>query len=560
MQRQKKWEILAELNQQGNTCDEQEVVRIILRNRGITTEEEKQVYLHPSLNEVTVDSVGIDTSQLEKTIARLKAAYEKKEGIVVYGDYDVDGITGTAVLWETLHQLGLHALPYIPHRTGEGYGLSIKGIEKILETLPQTKLIITVDNGIVAGDAVVYAGQKGIDVIITDHHTMGDSLPAAYSIVHTTKLCGASVAWILSREIKKNFQKDENITQHLDLIALATVADLVPLTGKNRVILKHGLPFLRKTERVGLQALFQEAGIDPEHIGVYEIGHVIGPRINAMGRLESAMDSLRLLCTKDSKKAADLAGRLGTTNRERQLLTQSRSQHAKDLVSNEKYLKNILVISHEMYEEGIIGLIAGKLVEEYYRPAIVIAKGEKISKASARSVTGFNIIEFIRSAKHHLLNAGGHPMAAGFTLDTEKIPLLKEFLETQAVTVVTEELLTRIIKIDCLLPFLCIRQSLYNLLQTLEPFGMANPQPVFMSSHVLVEEVKPIGREKNHLKFLLADTERTMLIEAIAFSMAEKGTDIKSGDTIDIVYSLDENEWNGRKKLQLKLKDFKKSS
>lgn len=544
MKKTRKWDILSsnEIN------SENDVVTTILENRGLTKKEDIENFLHPKLSDVTIESVGIDKEQLAKTIQRLKKAISGKEKIIVFGDYDVDGITGTAILWETLHGLSANVVPYIPHRVDEGYGLSVKGIDHVLEQNPDTKIIITVDNGIVANEATDYANGLGIEVIITDHHTRSEAVPNAYAIIHTTKLCGAGVGWMLSQALKG--KKDP---EHLDLVSLATVADLVPLTGANRAILKNGLPFLQQTKRIGLQELFSEAGIDPQTIGVYEIGHIIGPRLNAMGRLESAMDSLRLLCTKDPKRARILASQLGITNKERQLLTQAASMHAIEQFKTHLKLKNILFIASETYEEGIIGLVAGKLVEEYYRPAIVLSIGEKVSKASARSVSGVNIIEFIRNSSNLLLNAGGHPMAAGFSIETEKIATLKKALEKLSEEIITQENLTPILKIDVMLPLKLISQNLYNAILQLAPFGMANAQPVFVSKKVTLEDIRLIGQTKKHVKFKITQ-DNSLPVDAIGFNMGDIINPLKNNTIADIVYTIDQNEWNGRKTIQLKVK------
>ncbi len=585
MKKQRKWEIFNPGIRQEVADNSSDIIQIVLQNRDIKTKKEIEQFLHPQLSTVTIESVGIDKKELQKTLKRIKIAIEKKEKIIVFGDYDVDGITGTAILWETLYATSGNVTPYIPHRVDEGYGLSIKGIENVLQQFPDTKLIITVDNGIVANDAVDFANKKQIDVIITDHHTVGNSLPNAHSIVHTTKLCGASVAWMLSKEIKtqnsvrlanSGQEVKKEAIEHLDLVALATVADLVPLTGANRALLKEGLLYLRNTKRVGLIELFLEAGIKPEEIDVYHIGHIIGPRLNAMGRMESAMDSLRLLCTKDRVKARMLAAKLGITNRERQLITQSAALHAIEHFRSDAKVKNLLFVANDSYEEGIIGLVAGKLVEEYYRPAIVVSIGEKISKASARSIAGFNIIEFIRLGSAHLINAGGHPMAAGFTIETEKINTLQKFLEDIATQKLTEDSLTPILKIDMEIPLSFVSTELFENLQQLGPFGMGNPEPVFASRGVEVVDARTIGRDKNHLKMVVSvnsrhpersegssqkgtdsgQTRMTENIEAIAFGMGEYAQKLNPGQKIDIAYTIDENEWNGRKSLQLKIRDI----
>lgn len=553
-----------------------DVIKILLFNRGLKTKKEIDEFLNPKLSDVTVASVGIDKTQLKKAVSRIQKAIENKEQIVVFGDYDVDGICGAAILWETLHSLGAKVMPYIPHRIDEGYGLSIKGIENITKryTLEAKRsLIITVDNGIVANTAVDFANKNGIDVIITDHHVPGKKLPRAQAIFHTTKLCGAGVAWVLSREchsesaaggtknLKRSFagaQDDNEEETHLELVALATIADLVPLLGGNRTLTKYGLEQLRKTKRVGLLELFKESGLDPDKIGAYEVGHLIAPRLNAMGRLESAMESLRLLCTKNRERAVALAHLVGSTNKERQVVTEETILHAKEFVRGQRLeVKKLLFVSHESYQQGVIGLIAGKLVEEFYRPSIVVAIGEKTSKASARSVKGFNIIEFIRSASELLVDVGGHPMAAGFTVETAKLSLLEEKLTTLADKLVDDELLIRTLNIDCEIDLAYVTKTFYEQLQALEPFGMANPQPTFVSRKVIIEDMRLVGNGGKHIK-LKVQSEK-FKIDAIAFGFGKRAGEFHVGDAVDIVYTIEENVWNGSSKLQLKIKDMKLS-
>lgn len=557
----KRWETINKIKIQNSKFEIDDLITSLLESRGFTGKKEIENFLHPKLEDVTLENVGIDEKQLQKALKRIKKAIEEKEQIVVFGDYDVDGITGSAILWETLHELGAKVVPYIPHRIDEGYGLSVIGITNLQEQIANVSLIITTDNGIVANKAVDFANENNIDVIITDHHTHGEKLPDAHAIVHTTHLCGAGVAYVLSKEIRK-FLNEEGINAefedtHLELAALGTVADLVPLTGANRAIVKHGLPHLSQTQRVGLKELYKQAGLEKDIFSVYEIGYVIAPRLNAAGRIESAMDSLRLLCTKSKSRAQLLAEQLELTNRERQMVMRKAADHAKEVVRQKEVLKNVLVVAHEEYPPGVIGLVAGKLVEEFYRPSIVLSIGETHSKASARSIHGFNIIEFLRSAKNHLVDVGGHPMAAGFTVETKNITILQEFLETSVDTFITEQILTRMLMIDCELPFEVIDQNLYLALQQLAPFGMGNPEPVFASKGVVVDNIRVLGKENMHLKLWLKSDDKTF--EAIAFGMGALATDIKTGDKIDVAYTLDENTWNGNTKLQLKVKDLKLS-
>ncbi len=540
-----KWELIFK-----DKVEPQKILNILLKNRNISTKEEKD-FLNPKLSDVTIESVGIDKTGLTKAVKRINDAIKNKEQVVVFGDYDVDGICASAIIWESLNRAGAKIMPYIPNRLEEGYGLSVKGIENLLKELKDTKLIITVDNGIVAEKAVDFANSLGIDVIVTDHHVPAKTLPKAHAIVHTTNLCGAGVAYMLSKE----FKKKEDYDDHLELAVLATIADLVPLKNANRVIVKYGLLKLRETKRPGLLALFKEAAINQKEIGVYEIGHMIAPRLNAMGRLESAMDSLRLVCTKDKKRAEELSYLLGSTNKERQQVTEETVIHAKSFVKAQKNLGNLLFVSHKSYQQGVIGLVAGRLVEEFYLPSIVIAEGDTYSKASARSIAGFNIIEFIRSASDLLVDAGGHPMAAGFTVETGKIDLLKERLYVEAAKLINEELKNRILKIDCELSLSSIDDKLHKEIKNLEPFGMGNSQPVFVSRKVKVEGLRVVGNGSKHLKLIVSEDGRK--IDAIAFGAGEKAEGLKVGDLIDIAYQIDENVWNGNKSIQLKIRDFK---
>ncbi len=569
----KKWKLLYK-NPKSKISNPNSTIRILLENRGLKTKKEIDKFLNPRLENVTVESVGIDKKQLKKAIVRIESAIKNKEEVIVFGDYDVDGICGSAILWETLVSLGAKVLPYIPHRVDEGYGLSEIGINNLLLKNPKIKLIITVDNGIVASEAVEYANKNEIDVIITDHHVPSKNLPKAHAIVHTTKLCGAGVAYLLAQEIsdfkfqisnKSQSPKNKIQNNHLELVALATIADLVPLTGANRILVKFGIEALRKTKRLGLLALIKEAGIDKDLIDIFEIGHVIAPRLNAMGRLEYAMDSLRLLCTKDLKRAEVLATKLGSTNRKRQELTISAFEHAREKVKGSSRLggtkvKSLIFLGHESYQQGVIGLIAGRLVEEFYRPSIVLSIGEKYSKASARSISGFNIIEFIRGASDLLVDAGGHPMAAGFTVETAKLSLLQRKLEELAEGLLDEDKLKRILNIDLEVLLSDINFEFYKKLQKLAPFGIGNPQPTFISKNITIEDMRLVGADGKHLKLRVSQPSLPEQLDAIGFNMSEMSEKIRIGDTIDIVYTIEQNEWNGNNRLQLKIKDLRKTN
>lgn len=550
------WKILNQKKEESDKDKVEEIVNIILKNRGLKTKKEIKNFLNPlHPSEYKLNELGIDKKEVTKAIKRIIRAIEKKESIVVYADYDADGVCAGTIVWEVLHQLGANVMPYIPHRKEEGYGLSKLGIDKVKKEF-NPKLIITVDHGISASDKIKYAQKLGMDIIVIDHHVKSRK-PPALAIIHSTQLCASGVSWVFIRELAQqvNLNK-QKIDLYLDLVALATIADLVPLLGPNRSIVKYGLEKLNKTNRVGLLALINSAALEKGKIGVVEVGHMIAPRINAMGRLMHALDAMRLLCTPDVDRAYNLANTLNLTNRKRQLLTADTILHAKNLYREFKKDSKLIFIAHESYNQGIIGLVAGKLVEEYFRPAIVVSKGEIFSKASARSVVGFNIIETIRKADELLVDSGGHPMAAGFTVKTEYIEKLRQKLEKIVDGELKDKSLIRALNIDCQMDLTDINWNLYQKLKTLEPFGVGNPEPLFVARSVVIEGLKLVGRDSKHIKMNLSNGNGYN-ISAIAFGLGSLYRDLFDRKPIDIAFTMDEDRWNGESKLQLKIKDVK---
>jgi single-stranded-DNA-specific exonuclease len=365
---------------------------------------------------------------------------------------------------------------------------------------------------------------------------------------HTTKLCAAGLSFVVTKEFSNN--EDHS---RLELAAIATVTDLMPLTHENRSLVKFGLEKLNQTERPGLLALFSLAGI--KTVGTYEIGYQIGPRLNASGRIDSALTALRLLCTNSVEKAREFAQALNDVNRDRQVMTEEMTFHAiENSGANLKSSHRIIVIDSDTYHQGIIGLIAGKLVEKYYLPAIVISRGESISKASARSISGFNIIEAIRKHDNLLINAGGHPMAAGFSIETGNISLFKEKISLLAEKEISDVLLEKELKIDCEISPKLINNNLINHLATCEPFGFGNLQPVF-SSNFVVRSLRTVGVDGKHLKMTVMGGDRE--IEAIGFGKGMLMKDLFVGQEIKLAFSIEENTFNNFTSLQLRIKDVK---
>jgi single-stranded-DNA-specific exonuclease len=549
-----RWNITATITSQNQTQRIDEIIKNLLINRGVVTPIDRNTFLDPdSPLAITPKQVDINPQSLKKALSLIRHAIDNHTPILVYGDYDADGITATAILWETLHALKANATPFIPSRHEHGYGLSIKGLKDALNQIssPATNhpLIITVDNGVVAHEAVEWAKENGYQIIITDHHQPSETLPAADALIHSTIVSGAGVAWLLSKELSPSMAE-----KTLDLVCIGTIADMMPLLGVNRQIVTAGLVSLKNTNRPGIQALFTEAHVDvsaPITPGV--VNYSIAPRLNAMGRLEHAIDSLRLLCTTNKDRAEQLASLLGDTNRNRQDLTQTLLEHAKTAVGKEA-TDHIIVIDHEDYHEGIIGLIAGKLVETYYRPSIVISRKEGISKASARSVSGINITELIRAHSHLLLGVGGHPMAAGFSIDTTQINTFKQTIIEYANAHLTKAELEPSLTIDCLIDPADLTVSLFEAIEQLQPFGIGNPQPICAIKNMSIVSTQPIGNQHQHLKVMLTSSAG-QFITALWFQAPAWAQALESDQVVDCAGILNQNTWRNKTTIQLILKD-----
>lgn len=519
----------------------------LLSNRGVKTQNEINSFLNPDLKSTTYKSVGIKKDCMDKAILKIKNAIKNKEKIVIYTDYDADGILSGAILWETLYALKADVMPFVPNRLTEGYGLSKTGIDKVKRKL-NPKLLITVDHGITKVKEVEYAKKLGMEVIIIDHHLPPEKLPEAVSIIHTTGLCATGLVWIFV-----NYLMGKMLTGLLDLVAIGTVADLVPLIGPNRTLVKFGLKQVNKTRRIGLNALINFSGLKKGEIDAFALSHILAPRLNASGRLTDALDSLRLICTKDRLRAHDLAEELNSVNRNRQNLTKESTDIAFSQVQS---TAKIIFTGHESFHQGIIGLIAGKLVETYKRPAVVVSIGEEICKASVRSVKGVNIVDLLMQVSEFLIDVGGHPMAAGFTVHKSNLEILKNKLNLIADKANLTDHQTSEIFVDMEFDPGFMENKIFSNIQSLAPFGQANPKPLFAAFNLAVLNARLVGREKNHLKLKLASSNNPEKeISAIAFNFGKLFTSLSNDSRIDIVYEIDKDDWNGENCLILKLKD-----
>lgn len=508
----------------------------LLLNRGLKAEKEKEFFLNP---QIKIYQSDLQIPGIPKAQNRIKKAIDTQELIIIYGDYDVDGICAAAILYQGLASLGAKVLPYIPHREKEGYGMSQTGLDFARES--GAAVVISVDNGIVAFEPAKYAKQLGLDLIITDHHLPKDERPEAFAIVHSLKMCGAAVAWCLIEEMVEP-KLARNLLQ---FVAMATIADMIPLLDLGRAFVKEGLEVLNKTDNPGLLALITEAGLEKGKISTWEIGFAIGPRLNAIGRLEHAIDGLRLLCTKDHSKAKKLARLLTETNSKRRDLTDEAVEEAHLKVKSIKK-KKIFVLDSVNWQSGIIGLIAGRICENYARPTIAISVGETLSKGSARSIDGVNIVEMIRQCSDLLIDVGGHKGAAGFSIMNENIGQFKKRLEELAEKLEEGE---KFLEIEAEVESKKLTKKLVSQMESFEPFGFGNPRPTLATYQMVLSDIRTVGSGK-HLKFK-ADG-----LEAIAFGLGSLTEVIKNNQQVDIAYQLEINKFNGSETLQLKVKDI----
>ncbi|MBI4973982.1 single-stranded-DNA-specific exonuclease RecJ [Candidatus Roizmanbacteria bacterium] len=550
----------------GEKPSAQEIVDIILENRKIKDSKE---FLSPtSPLEIPLTTFGFK-KELEKTLKLLEGIKKENKMIVVYTDYDADGITGGTILWETLHMLGFKVMPYVPHRRHEGYGFSVKGIDRVKKEFDPS-LIISVDHGISGKKEIAYAAKLGIKIIVTDHHLAPAELPdKAESIFHIPALSGSGVAYFFAKEVFNHFGKISNFkfqisnyfkSDYLALAAIGTIADLVPLVGPSRSVVYHGLKAFKETKRQGIKHIIKEAGITDKDITPYEVGFIIAPRINAVGRLEHAIDALRLLCTHNDKQAEEIASKMGGTNKERQDLVTSAVKQAKGMVKKiiekEKKLPLIITLSSEEWNEGIIGLISSKITESYSRPSIVMTKSDGFWKGSARSMNDFHLTNFLRSLDTYLISVGGHKGASGFSILDEKKEAFLKKVQTAAKKIVTEKDFEKKVEADLKIPLALVNIKLAHELERLSPYGIGNPNPSFISEVTILEK-KLFGKKSEHVKLFVKDAHTgSFPMEFISFFKVEEYKDIDKDQNITLVYNLDINRWNGRESLRGRINFF----
>lgn len=551
----------------GSLSSHTEVIATLLQHRQLTTPEDIDQFLSASY------PTGLHHPLLMKGMGeaadRIIQAIRRQEPMAIYGDFDTDGITAVVLLRQALSAFGATVSPYIPHRGKEGYGLHQQAIKTLAGQ--GIRLLITVDCGISDVSEVAYANSLGLDVIIADHHTPPERLPEALAVINPKQpgcpypykqLVGVGIAFKLVQSLpKRGFHPRQPFQDRdmLDLVALGTVADVAPLDGENRILVREGLRVLNEQSRPGIRALCREAGIPPGGIDAMAIGYQLAPRLNAAGRMGDAHEAYELLSTNDEAHAHRLARNLEQVNLRRRQLTAQIQRDATQQAQREGKVNHAMVIlASEHYPAGLVGLVAARLVEQWHRPVILIERGERESLGSARSIPGFNIMTALTTCTDLFLRHGGHTRAAGFTLRTEHVPILEERLLGYASRQLSTELPPPVLFIDTVLTLDQLNEQLLNALAWFEPCGEGNPHPVLMSEQVLATDISGVGDALQHLKFRAVQNGGRP-IEAIAFDLGHLAEPLRKHPWIDIAYTPVISIWRGMPLLQLNIRDFRRA-
>ena len=563
---QKRWKIL-EANE-ADIITLQESLKInktlckILVQRGFEDYEKAKAFFRPSLNELHDPWLMKD---MDKAVTRLTSAFSSNEKILVFGDYDVDGTTSVASMYQFLSAIYHQVDYYIPHRYKEGYGVSKAGIDYAFEN--KITLIVSLDCGIKSVDLIAYAKSLGIDFIVCDHHLPDEQIPIASAILNPKQkdcnypfkeLCGCGVGFKLMQALADKLNLSSNTyLLYLDLVATAIAADIVPIIGENRTLAYFGLKKVNENPCVGIKALMQLAAVQKE-MTITNLVFIIAPRINAAGRMDDAKKAVQLFIEQDETKAKALAEILHSDNTDRKEADSSITEEALAIIENDASLstKKTTVVYQEHWHKGVVGIVASRLTEKYYRPTVVLTKSGNIVAGSASSVVGFNLYEAIHACRKHLIGYGGHFAAAGMTLDPANVEAFSAAFEQVVSNTITPDLLIPEIIIDSEISISELTESFHNIIAQMEPFGPDNMKPVFVAKNVSNTGFSKIVKEQ-HIRFLVQ--QKNIQINGIGFNMAHKYDILQNNKFIDIVFNIDLNEWNGNTNVQLKVIDFKAS-
>ena len=527
----------------------------LLVNRGIVDPHDIKLFLNPQV-EFLYDPFLL--KGMAEAVVRIRAALERNERVMVYGDYDVDGVTASAILTRLLRLMGITVIPFIPHRMSDGYGLSHE--IAVSAKAQNIDLLITVDCGITAAAEVETIKAQGIDVIIIDHHEPEEEIPKAIAVIDPKQpgcdypFKGLAAVGLVAKTAQALMGELDEET--FDLVAIGTVADMAPLRSENRVFVKKGLSLIANSRNPGLRALLDVSRVDVKKLTPYHIGFILGPRINAAGRMDTAHTSMDLFLCEDTKQAYELARALENHNSDRQRMQKGIIEEAIDLIESDALKKEqkVIVLGKEGWHKGIVGIVASQIKERYGRPAVVIAINDGVGTASARSVDGFHIQEALMNCSECLENFGGHAGAAGLTIREEKIDHFTKLINEAAEKFFAHKVLTPMLEIDMVLSLADISLELARQLDDLQPYGEGNPIPVFCSSGLRVKSV-PVVLGRNTLKFWV--TDGTTTFSAIGFGMGNFANELKFGQAIDMAYEIGIDDWNKAPIPQLKIKDIR---
>ena len=535
------------------------IVATILNDMHFKDDKEIEKFLKPKRTDFYDPFFMPD---MEKAVSRITKALKNNENITIFGDYDADGITSTTILKRFFHDINKECNVYIPNRLNEGYGLNKNAIKKLSED--GTNLIITVDCGITAIEETKYAKELGIDIVITDHHEPGEEIPDAEAVVDCKRkdnkypfreLAGCGVAFKLTQALCKNLDLNENqALKYLDIACVGTISDVVPLVDENRVIVKLGMLLLKQTKNLGLKQIINNAHF--KEFNSMSVAFGITPRINACGRLGHQGEALELFTTDNQEKATELAKKMDEYNIQRQLEEKRIYDEAITLLQEEAQtngITNCIVLGHENWNPGVIGIVSSRITEKFYKPSILVCFDKDIAKGSGRSIEGFDLHKALMECDKYLTNYGGHSLAAGLSLNTKDFEKFKNMINEYAEKNIKDEDLIPTINIDLKLEDSQLNIEDVEELKLLEPFGQSNEEPIFMITNLKVVSIKTLSDGK-HLKLYLKNQN---YLDAIGFNLGERANELKIGDTIDIVGNLNINEFNNTKKVQMLLKDFK---
>ncbi len=561
---ERRWKILPVNKQKSDLLKESlrisAVICDILVQRGIETFEQSKKYFRPGLNELHDPWLMKD---MEKAVERIIRAVNNNEKILVFGDYDVDGTTAVACMYRFLKKIHSKVDFYIPHRYREGYGVSQAGIDFANEI--GSTLIISLDCGIKSVELVKYAKEMGIDFIVCDHHLPDDELPPAVAILNPKQkdcnypykeLCGCGVGFKLIAALAPQFElNDEDVNENLDLVATAIAADIVPMTGENRILAYYGLKKANANPNNGIKALGFLSGLKKE-LHINNLVFMIAPRVNAAGRMDDASKAVQMFISETYEEALHYAEMLHSDNTDRKEADGNITGEALTLISanNEWLERKSTVVFKSTWHKGVVGIVASRLIEHYHRPTIVLTQSGEYAAGSARSVPGFNLYEAVHACREHLIGYGGHFAAAGLTLEIDKIDAFRNKFEEIVAATIHPELLIPELIIDAEISFTDIQWPFYNIIQQMEPFGPENLRPVFVAKKVLNTGYSKVVKEE-HIKFSLK--QNNIVFTGIGFKMAHKFHLLEMKKPIDILFKIDENEWNGNKTLQLRVIDFR---